>query len=322
MRYARLGKTDMEVSVVCCGTMAMGPHHTYGERPDDAASAAAVHAALSAGINFFDTAEAYGDGYAEETLGAALADTREQPVVATKASREHLGRSELARACEGSLRRLQRERIDLYQVHWASREVPLEETVSALEGLQAEGKVRTWGVSNFGRRDLPAVLELAAPVSNQVPYSLLWRAIEHHILALCASNDVSVLCYSPLAQGILTGKFARAADVPAPRLRPRYCQGDRTGPAFGVVAELRRVSAEIGEAMADIALAWVLSQPGVTSVVCGMRTPEQAAQNARASNLRLPQGIVDRLTAASDSLKAALDDDPDMWQGGGSSRYR
>ncbi|MFO8008025.1 MAG: aldo/keto reductase, partial [Candidatus Brocadiia bacterium] len=133
---------------------------------------------------------------------------------------------------------------------------------------------------------------------------------------------VGVICYSPLAQAILTGRYASLEEIPAGRRRPRYCDEGRAELAFDVVEELRAVSEEIGEPMAAVALAWVLAQPGVTSVIAGASTPEQASENARAGNLQLPAGLVERLTRASEPLKESLDRNPDMWQAGERSRYR
>jgi len=321
VQYRKLGRTGIEVSVICCGTMAMCPHPTYGE-PDDAESIEAVHTALAAGINFFDTAEGYADGYAEEVLGRALEGRRDEAVIATKVSASHLREADLMEACENSLRRLRTDYVDLYQVHWPNHELPFAETAGALERLREQGKIRAWGVSNFGKFDLKDALDVAVPESNQLPYSLLWRAIEHEVLPLCVENDISVLCYSPMAQGILTGKYAAAADVPAPRRRPRYCRDDVIELSFDVVDELRAVSEEIGEPMSAVALAWVLTRPAVCSVIAGARNAGQVAQNVRAAGLKLPRAAAERLERVSLRLKDALDADPDMWQSGEDSRYR
>jgi aryl-alcohol dehydrogenase-like predicted oxidoreductase len=212
--------------------------------------------------------------------------------------------------------------VDIYQVHWPSRVVPFSETAAALDRLQAQGKIRCWGVSNFGKHDLTEALQAGRPEVDQLPYSLLWRAVEHDIVPLCMCNSVSILCYSPLAQGILSGKFASAADVPAPRRRARYCSDRFIGLAFAVVSELRAVSEQMGEPMAAVALAWLMGRPGVCSVIAGMRTPDQARENARAADLSLPQDVITRLDQASQSLKEALGTNPDMWQEDAESRYR
>lgn len=320
MQYRELGRTDIEVSVVCCGTMAMGSSAPFGQQ-DDEVSVQTVHAALEAGVNFFDTAEGYGAGHSEEVLGRALEGRRDEVVLATKVSRSNLPAASLVASCEQSLRRLRTDYLDLYQVHWAHHGFAFSRIAATLERLKEQGKIRCWGVSNFGREDLTGALDGGHPEVNQLPYSLLWRAIEHEIVPICVQNEVSIICYSPLAQGILTGKFAGPDDVPAERARARYCT-EAAEPSFAVVEELRAVSEGIGEPMPDIALAWVLGRPGVASVIAGMRTPDQARQNARAGELALPQDAAERLTDASGRVKDALDTNPDMWQAGEGSRYR
>jgi aryl-alcohol dehydrogenase-like predicted oxidoreductase len=320
MRYRTLPGTDIEVSVICCGAMAMSNAGTYGEQ-DDQQSIDTVHAAIEAGINFFDTAEGYGDGHSEEVLGRALESRRDDVVLASKVSPGNLASEDLESSLDASLERLRTDYLDLYQVHWPNHDIPFDRTASVLERMRMDGKMRYWGVSNFGKVDIQAAVSAAGhPVVNQVPYSLLWRVIEHDIVPLCAENEVGILCYSPLAQGILTGKFDSADDIPAGRKRPRYCQEGRTKLAFRVVDELQAVAAELNQPMADVALAWLVGRQGVTSVIAGMRTPGQAEQNARAGDLELPEDAAARLTRASDPLFNDLDDNPDMWRE--DSRYR
>jgi len=321
VEYRRLGRTDIEVSTVCCGTMAMCPHKTYPGQ-DDRAAIGAIHNALELGINFFDTAEAYGDGYAEGILGRGLEGRRDEAVIATKVSRDNLREPDMRASCEASLRRLRTDRIELYQVHWPNHDIPFDDTAAALEALKKEGKIRHWGVSNFGKRDLPEAIEVERPESNQVPYSLLWRVVEHDIVPVCVEHDVSVICYSPMAQGILTGKFEGPQDVPAARKRARYCRDEVIDLAFDVVDELRKTSDELGEPTSAVALAWVLARDGVTSVIAGARNAEQVRQNARAGDIALSSDAVERLTRVSGLLKDALDTNPDMWNEGQESRYR
>jgi len=320
VKYRKLGRSDLEVSVICCGAMAMGSSGTFGEQ-DDELSVKTVHAALDAGVNFFDTAEGYGAGHSEEVLGRALEGRRDEVVIATKVSSSHLERPALFEACEASLRRLRVDCIDLYQVHWPRHDLVFADVAAGLEQLREQGKIRYWGVSNFGKMDLTECLDAGHPEVDQLPYSLLWRVIEEEIVPICTANEVSIICYSPLAQGILTGKFARPEDVPPERSRARYTR-EQPELAFRVVDELRGVAAELGEPMADVALAWLLGRPGVSAVIAGMRAPEQATTNARAAELQLPQEAVERLTRASEPLKAALGTNPDMWQAGKQSRYR
>jgi aryl-alcohol dehydrogenase-like predicted oxidoreductase len=320
MQYRKLGNTDLHVSAVCFGGMTAGSSGTFGEQ-DDQQSMWAVREAIDAGINFFDTAEGYGDGHSEKVLGQALEDIREEAVVATKVSAHNLPEQSLVAACEASLERLRTDYIDLYQVHWPNRDIPFADTAAVLERLKDQGKIRYWGVSNFGRQDLTGALEAGHPEVDQVPYSLLWRAVEHDIVPICVRNAVSVICYSPMAQGILTGKFGKPEDVPPQRSRARYCK-EAPQLCFRVVDELRAVSQEMDEPMVDIALAWVLSRPGVASVITGVRGPRQVRENAQAADLQLAADTLERLTRVSGELRDALDDNPDMWQAGENSRYR
>ena len=329
MEYRRLGNTDVTVSVVAMGCWALAGDAAWGPQ-DDADSIATVHAALDAGINFFDTAEAYGDGRSETVLGKALAGHRQQAVIATKVSGGHLSRCELQQACELSLRRLGTETIDLYQVHWPSRDVPVDETVEALEGLRRQGKVRAIGVCNFGLGDFSELPGVGQCETNQLPYSLLWRGIEYGIKQQCEDSGAGILCYSPIAQGLLAGKFGSADEVPEGRARTRHFSKSRRltrhgedgceTETFETIERVRDICARIGAPMAEVALAWLLHQSGVTAVLAGARKPDQIRQNARASALHLQPSVLRELTLASEALKTALGTNLDQYQS--DSRFR
>ncbi len=329
MQRTELGNSGIHVSVVALGTWPMVGDANWGPQ-DEQDSITTIRRALDLGINFFDTAEAYGNGFAETLLGKALGDRRSEAVIASKVSPDHLRYDDVKRACEGSLKRLNTEWIDLYQVHWPNHTVPFEETFRALLDLQREGKIRVIGVSNFGVRDLQDALALAPVQSNQLPYSLLWRAIEYDIQPLCVKKRVSILCYSPLLMGLLTGKFRSADDVPPGRARTRHFSTTRPLARHGepgqekltfeTVAKIRAVAERLAVPMADLALAWLLQQPGVASVLVGARNPRQLQENARAADLSLSDDIVQELSAITDALKEAFGPNPDMWQA--KSRYR
>lgn len=322
MDYRNLGGTDISASVVAMGCWAIVGDSTWGEQ-DEAMSVATIHAALDAGINFFDTAEAYGDGYSETVLGRALAGRRQAAVIASKVSGPHLAAGDVQRACEQSLRRLNTDYLDLYQIHWPNPDIPLAETMGVLEELRAAGKVRAIGVCNFGVGDLGDLLAAGSAATNQLPYSLLWRAIEFDIQRQCVEHNIGILCYSPLMQGLLTGKFATADDVPEGRARTRHFSSDRpqsrhTEPGcetetFAAIDRIRAISAEIDAPMSHVALAWLLHQPGVTSVLAGARNPEQIQENVQATALRLRPDTVDALVAATNDVKQKLGANPDMW---------
>ena len=329
MKYSTLGQTDITVSMVALGCWAFAGGRVWGPQ-DEAESIATVGAALDAGVNFFDTAEGYGNGDSEAVLGRALAGRRHEAVIATKISRSHLSGDEVQWACEQSLRRLKTDHIDLYQIHWPSRTVPLDETLEALERLREQGKVRAIGVCNFGMGDLADLAETGRVETNQVPYSLLWRAIEYEIKERCVDAGMGILPYSPLAQGLLTGKYGSPDEVPEGRARMRFFSGERPqarhgGPgceaeAFAAIERIRHVCKEIGKPMAQVSLAWLLHQPGVTAVLAGARRPEQIEQTAQAAELELGPEAMDGLTQATEEIKQIMGSNPDMWQS--ESRFR
>ena len=329
MRKVELGRSGIRVSVVALGTWPMVGDANWGPQ-DERDSVATIQEALDLGINFFDTAEAYGDGYAESLLGEALGKRRKEAVIASKVSQNHLRYEQVKKACEGSLSRLGTDWIDLYQVHWPNRDVPFEETFRALLDLQEEGKIRAIGVSNFGVEDLRQALRFAPVQSNQLPYSLLWRAIEYEILPLCRENGVSVLCYSPLLMGLLTGKFRSPDEVPPGRARTRHFSSSRPLTRHGepgqeeltfeTLARIRAIADRLGVGMEHLALAWLLKQSGVASVLVGARNPAQIRENARAAKVELADDVVEELNRVTEPLKEAFGANPDMWQS--ESRYR
>jgi aryl-alcohol dehydrogenase-like predicted oxidoreductase len=313
----------MRVSVIALGCWGLISDWNWGEQ-DKSDSIATVQAALDAGINFFDTAEAYGDGASEELLAQALAGKRHDVIIASKAVPDHLSAAELRAACENSLRRLKTDYIDLYQIHWPNHDIPLAETMETLEGLQQEGKIRAAGVCNFGVKDLSDLLAIGRPTTNQLPYSLLWRAIEFELLPACLENDVGILAYSPLMQGLLTGKFSSAAEVPDGRARTRHFSKERPlarhsepgceRETFAAIDEIRLISCEIDQPLAELALAWLLHQEGVTAVLVGARQPAQIRQNVQAAAVSLPAEIVTRLDEVTETVKQKLGPNLDLWQ--------
>ena len=321
MQYRALGKrSDIQVSPIALGCWPFAGGNVWGDQ-DDAESIAAVHAALDEGINFFDTAEGY--GRSEEVLGRGLKGRRHQAVLATKVSAGNLAADDVISACERSLRLLQTDYIDLYQIHWPNRDVPLAETVSALETLQTEGKIRAYGVCNFAAQDLSEMIALGQCVTDQMPYSLAWRGIERAVLPLCRANGIGVICYSPLAQGILTGRYANADEVPPGLARTRHYSDERPMShhgepghekvLFSAVGEIRRISTDLGEPMAAVALAWVRQQAGVTSLLVGARNADEVRRNLPSLELTLTEEVLRQLALATEPVKEALGGNLDMW---------
>jgi len=330
VQYKSLGTTDIKVSEFALGCWPFAGGKVWGAQDDDV-SIATVHAALDKGITFFDTAEGYDDdSHSEEVLGRALAGRRDEAVIATKISPPHLVPNLVEQTCDASLLKLQTDYIDLYQIHWPNHDVAVEDSIAALLKLRDAGKIRSIGVCNFGVQDLTGSLESTDIVTNQLPYNLLWRPIEVEIKPTCVENNIGLICYSPLAQGLLTGRYGSADEVPDGLSRSRLFNDRRPlanhgengceTEAFDVIAEVIEIASKLGEHPAKVALAWVRSRQGITSLLVGARSPDELDLNVPAFEYDLPQGITDRLTAASEPVKAKLGSNADMWSGGNRMR--
>lgn len=313
----------LPVSRLALGTWALAGDKFWGPQ-DDADSIATIHAALDQGIRLIDTAPAYGDGCSEEIVGRALHGRRGQALIATKVGENDMTPARATASCEASLRRLRTDCIDLLQIHWLGAGGQLEDVIAAMEALRAAGKVRALGVCNFGPQSLARLRAAGAGwITNQLAYNLLWRAVEFEIAGLCERDGLGILCYSPLQHGLLTGRWRQAGEVPVGRTRTRHFRGDRPmsrhgGPGcealtFATLERLRVIAAGLGQSLADLALAWLLHQRAVQSVIFGARTAAQIAENVTASQLHLPASVLAEIDRATAELKQALGPDADMW---------
>jgi aryl-alcohol dehydrogenase-like predicted oxidoreductase len=324
MNYRQLGKSGVRVSDLCLGTMTFGSGFFNIAVVDQTGANRIVARSIEAGINFFDTADVYSYGLSEEILGRALQQSgvpRESIVVATKvfapmtkdaADRKGdvnsygLSRQHIMAGCEASLRRLATDHIDLYQVHGFDLLTPIEETLRALDDLVRQGKVRYLGCSNWPARHLMKALCLADSrtlehfISLQAYYSLAGRDLEHELLPLCREEGLGVLPWSPLSGGFLTGKYRRGQDSPAGARRSGFdfppIDEER---GFDAIEALDAMAKEKGATIAQLALAWLLAQPGVTSVIIGANKIEQLEDNLKAADLRLSAAEVERLSATT-----------------------
>lgn len=294
MEYRRVGQSDLQVSSIGLGCV------TFGREIDADTSFEIMDCALEHGITLFDTAMAYGDGASEEVVGKWLSargnrggrggrggrGARERIVLATKVG-ETLTRERILRACDDSLKRLQTDVIDLYQLHDWDATTPLDETFAALDELVQQGKVRHVGVSNF------AAWQLGEAISRQEangwqrleaiqsPYSLVVRGIESAIIPFCDDQNVGLITFSPLGAGFLTGKYAKGGQVPAGTRFAQFPAHERlffSDRNFQILDRLRTAADSLGRSMIELALSWVLCKPGVASVLIGARSPAQVQQ--------------------------------------------
>ena len=299
MRQRQLGSSDLQVSEI-----ALGSWLTYGLGVDDTAARACVEKAFEVGINFFDTSNVYGRGGAETFLGEVLeSHPRDSYVLATKlffpmddtGENQGLSRQQVFKQIDDSLRRLRTDYVDLYQCHRYDRQTPLEETMEALTEVVRQGKARYIGFSEWTPEQIRAALHLSPPsekfVSSQPQYSILWRVPEHEVFPLCAANGISQIIWSPLGQGVLTGKY-KPGEPPPPDTRMGNEMGwamdnFRDDDVLEAVQRLRPIAEGLGITMAQLALAWVLREPNVASAIIGASRPEQVAENAAASGIEL-----------------------------------
>ncbi len=295
MDYRRLGQSDLEISEIGYGAWGIGGA-PFWTNDGDAASARSIHQAVDNGINVFDTAPVYGFGHSECVLGEALRPIRDRVFIATKCGlrwdREHAAairrdssRGSIVRDVEESLSRLQTDRIDLCQVHWPDEATPQAETMAALTALQEQGKIRWIGVSNYTVAQLDACRENATVVALQVQYSLLNRSIEADLVPYCLEHNIGILAYSPLASGVLTGKYDRNTRFTDWRKSGHL--GDFRGDGFvrniEKVERLKQIAATTGRSCTQLAINALLRQPGVTSALVGVKNADQVAHNIAAT---------------------------------------
>jgi 1-deoxyxylulose-5-phosphate synthase len=304
VRYRQLGSSDLQVSEISLGSWL-----TYGVGVENDAARACLEKAFELGMNLIDTSNVYGRGAAEEFLGDALKDRpRDSYVLATKlffpmddsGENQGLSRQQVFKQIDDSLRRLRTDFVDLYQCHRYDVDTPLEETMEALSELVRQGKVRYLGFSEWSPEQIRASLELSPPyekfVSSQPQYSILWRVIEREVIPVCAENGISQIVWSPLAQGVLTGKYKPGEPPPADTR-----MGNEMGWAMDrfrddrvleAAQRLVPIAEDLGISMAQLALAWVLREPNVASAIIGASRPQQVEDNAAASGIELDEATL------------------------------
>jgi len=310
MRYRKLGSSDLEVSEISLGSWL-----TFSGGVAFEQTRACTDAAFEAGINFFDTANVYGQGAAESAWGEILSGRpRDSYILATKVwggmsadpADRGLSAAQIAKQIDASLERLQTDYVDLYQAHRSDPDVPIEETIEAFQQVVASGKARFLGFSEWTPEQIQAAIDIAGPdlfVSSQPQYSMLWQAPEVEIFPLCAANGISQIVWSPLAQGLLTGKY-HPGQAPPPDSRAAHSEmgasiklvmNDTT---LEAVDRLRPIADEAGLSMVELALAWVLRRPELASAIVGASRPEQVHANAKASGIELTPDTLEAIDEA------------------------
>ncbi len=295
MRYRQLGPSGLQVSAIGLGT------NNFGRRLDAGGTEDVVHAALDAGVNMIDTSNSYGNGYSEEFIGRALKGRRNQAVIATKVSSRVAdgpnnagnSRKHIYDQVDVSLRRLRTDYIDLYQIHWWDPNTPIEETLRALDDLIRAGKVRYAGCSNFASWQVceshwtAKTLGINGFVSMQPRYSMLYRQPEAEMMPFCEKYGIGVLPYYPLENGFLTGKYRRGQPAPDGTRLSENDRGTLTSRNFDILEKLEQFASERGHTILELAFAWLLASPVVSSVIAGATRPHQVEANAASADWSL-----------------------------------
>jgi aryl-alcohol dehydrogenase-like predicted oxidoreductase len=322
MEYRHLGRSGLKISEIAYGNWL-----THGSQVEEEAAAACVAAALDEGITTFDTADVYAGTRAEEVLGRALHGVRRESLeIFTKVywpvgrgpNDRGLSRKHIIESAHNSLRRLQTDYLDLYQSHRYDHETPLEETLRAFDDLVRQGKVLYVGVSEWRADEIAAAVRIAEQmgfdkiVSNQPQYSMIWRVIEAEVIPLCEKEGIGQIVFSPIAQGVLTGKYLPGAAAPAGSRATdasgsSFIKGYLTDDILARVQQLRPLAEQAGLTLAQMAVAWTLQNPNVSAAIVGATRPEQVRENVRASGVRLDHEVMRRI---EDILGPAIVTDP------------
>lgn len=312
MQTKQLGNSDLMITPLGIGAWAMGGSgwaFSWGPQ-DDNDSIAAIRAGVDAGLNWVDTAAVYGLGHSEEVVGRAVAGLSKKPYVFTKCERcwdstgqilKSLKKDSIQRECEASLKRLNIDTIDLYQIHWPEPDEDLEEGWEALVRLKEAGKVRHIGVSNFNASQLARISKIAVPTSLQPPYSMISPEVEASILPYCGEHNIGVIVYSPMRNGLLSGTMTkeRVANLPEEDIRRRMppFQEPNLTRNLALVEKLRTIGARHGRTPGEVAIAWTLRRPEVTAAIVGLRNAGQLNGVIGAAEFRLSEAEVKEIGA-------------------------
>lgn len=342
LQYRQCGSSELKLSVLGLGCWAFGGGDYWGKQ-DQSDVNDVVHAAVDCGINYFDTAEAYNEGRSESSLGIALQGVpRDQVIIGSKVAPANCYPGTLEAHCEASLRRLATDYLDLYMIHWPIHAQSIRhftkdagvianpprigEAFEALARLQQSGKIRHIGISNFSsgrmQEDIPPGISVAA---NQLPYSLLCRAVEFDAMPSCAEKGIGIIGYMTLLQGILAGKYPALADVPEWQRRTRHfaasgsplCRHGEAGfeaETAAALAAIRAMASEHRLSMSELSIRWAVENPNVSCALVGARNRAQLASNVHALDIAVDQAMIDELNRLTDPLKAQMGNHLDLYE--------
>ncbi|MFC5651389.1 aldo/keto reductase [Paenibacillus solisilvae] len=313
MKYAKLGRTDMEVSRITYGAMELGGGNAFSggwtrwELRPEKDNIRLLRQAFDNGVNSFDTAELYGAGRSEFIVGKALGDVRKQCVIATKVSAHHLRPKEIRTALWQSMFRLNTDYIDLYYIHTPSNEIPIEESMGELSKLKEEGVIRAIGVSNFSLAQLKKAMQYGRVDAIQPEYHMLQRSIEDDLLGYCLENDISIMSYNSLAKGILTGIFHKGKEVTDFRKERPLFQSANLLKTADLIRLLEEIAAVKDATLSQIAISWLLRQKGLTSAIVGTQNEKHFFENLHSIDTELTEEEATKLDTVSKQALRNLD---------------
>jgi myo-inositol catabolism protein IolS len=318
METRQLGTSGIAITPIIMGTWQAGKRMWVGI--EDSETIKAIRSAFEAGITTIDTAEVYGEGHSEQIVAQALSDVRDRAIYATKVFATHLKYDQVIEACDRSLKNLNTDYIDLYQIHWPSGNwhseiVPIEETMRALNKLKEQGKIRAIGVSNFSRIQIEEAAKFGRIDSLQPPYSLFWRWVEKEAMSYCVENQISIIAYSSLAQGILTGKFGanHQFEEGDHRAKSKLFKPENYARVQLALNQLRPIAERHQVSLGNLALAWLIAQPQTNAIV-GARHTQQSLENVKAAEIKLSAEELKEIDTIGRTVTDYLDDNPVMWE--------
>ncbi len=308
-----LGNSGISVSPIGLGTWPMAGK--WWGPSDDETSVRTIHAALDAGINLIDTAEGYGAGHAEEIVGQALVGRRDEAVIATKVSQQHLTREQIETALNESCKRMRTDYVDIYFIHWPNPQIPIGGTLETLTALKEAGRIGAIGASNFSVADMEIASQYGTIDAIQPPFNMFWRSAEQDLFPYCEANGIGTIAYSGLAQGLLTGSIDRSFNRNAEDERHTTVlfQPGTFESALDAVSELTAIADRYDKSVTQLAVNWLSRQAGLTSALLGMRTEAEVAENVGGLEWEVSDADQEAIEAIAKPIWDSVAHNPDMF---------